>query len=266
MTKARAELDPQDALDRAQDCIYDAVEVSTPKRRIALARKALSISPLCADAHVILAGHSAKGSDEELDHWRRGVEAGEKALGKSGFKDYAGHFWGFLETRPYMRARNGLALALWARGARDEAVDHLLAMLALNPNDNQGLRYALAGYLVELRRTSDFDALMKSFPEDGSAFFAWPRALSAFQIGGDCAASRAQLKKAMASNAHVRDFLSDRRKLPKRRPAYYSPGDASEAMFYVTDNGGCWSATPGALDWLRASVEERVAKPKKKVG
>ena len=39
------------------------------------------------------------------DYYAKGVEAGELALGPKGFKQYAGHFWGFLETRPYMRAR-----------------------------------------------------------------------------------------------------------------------------------------------------------------
>ena len=43
---------------------------------------------------------------------RAGLDAGELALGPEGFEEYDGHFWGFLETRPYMRARHGLALAL----------------------------------------------------------------------------------------------------------------------------------------------------------
>lgn len=33
-----------------------------------------------------------------------------------------GHFWGILETRFYMRARAGLAEALWELGERDAAI------------------------------------------------------------------------------------------------------------------------------------------------
>ena len=130
----KASADAAAALDRAQDLIYEAWEADTSKRRIALAVKALAISPMCADAHVLLAEHAKPGSAEELELWRHGVEAGEKALGKSGFEEYAGHFWGFLETRPYMRARFGLANALWARGDRDRAIAHFQDMLRLNPN------------------------------------------------------------------------------------------------------------------------------------
>ena len=60
------------------------------------------------------------------------------ALGAEGFEEYAGHFWGFLETRPYMRARAGLAIALIKLGDESAAIEHFRAMLKLNPNDNQG--------------------------------------------------------------------------------------------------------------------------------
>ena len=79
--------------------------------------------------------------EEARDHYARGVEAGELALGPQAFKEYAGHFWGFLETRPYMRARAGLAGALLKLGDVDGAIDHFRDMLRLNPNDNQGIRY-----------------------------------------------------------------------------------------------------------------------------
>ena len=44
-----------DATAKAQDVMYEAWERTTPRSRIALARKALGISPLCADAYVLLA-------------------------------------------------------------------------------------------------------------------------------------------------------------------------------------------------------------------
>jgi hypothetical protein len=111
-------------LKKAQDIIYDAWEAGDPKRRIALARKALEISPDCADAYVILVEDTASSLSESLDLYRQGVEAGERALGKDAFKDDVGHFWGILETRPYMRARAGLAGCLWGAGNHEEAIEH----------------------------------------------------------------------------------------------------------------------------------------------
>ena len=129
-----------EALDRAQALIYDAWEIGDGRRRMALARHALKISPLCADAYVILAERPSISLKERRDLFERGVKAGEMTLGPEGFEEFAGHFWGFLETRPYMRARAGLAQTLWAEGRHDEAIAHCREMLDLNPGDNQGIR------------------------------------------------------------------------------------------------------------------------------
>src|ERR1700719_2700206 len=104
-----------DAIAKAQDVMYEAWDRTTSRSRIALAHKALTISPLCADAYNLLAAEAATTA-EVRDLYARGLEAGELALGPKGFKEYDGHFWGFLETRPYMRARGGLALALLKLG------------------------------------------------------------------------------------------------------------------------------------------------------
>src|SRR5213078_3903422 len=118
--------------------MYDAWDQTTSRARVALAHKALAISPLCADAYVLLAEEEAQSAAKALEYYRKGVEAGEQALGRKGFKEYAGHFWGFLETRPYMRARAGLAATLVQLGDVAGALAHYRDMLQLNPNDNQG--------------------------------------------------------------------------------------------------------------------------------
>ena len=43
-----------DATAKAHDVMYEAWERTTSRSRIALAHKALGISPLCADAYVLL--------------------------------------------------------------------------------------------------------------------------------------------------------------------------------------------------------------------
>ena len=140
----------QNPLRQAQKIIYDAWECRDPEERIAFAVGALALSPHCADAYVLLAEEAAGSLKEALRLYQMGTEAGEKALGKAAFRKDAGHFWGILESRPYMRARAGLAQCLWISGLRQEAVTHYTGMLKLNPNDNQGIRYVLLPCLIEL--------------------------------------------------------------------------------------------------------------------
>lgn len=108
---------PHTPLEEAQDLMHEAWG-STGKRRLELARRALEISKECADAYVLLAEEVARSLQEAKDLYEQGVKAGERALGSQAFEEEAGHFWGILETRPYMRARAGLACCLWLLGER----------------------------------------------------------------------------------------------------------------------------------------------------
>ena len=90
------------------------------------------------DAHVLLAEEVAKTLVEARRHYEAGVAAGERALGAQAFERDAGHFWGLLETRPYMRARAGLAECLWAAGERAAAIAPLPGYAAPQPQRQSG--------------------------------------------------------------------------------------------------------------------------------
>lgn len=102
---------PLSDLERAQNFIYEAYEARTKTRQLKLVRLALDISPDIADAYVLLAQFNTKTHAEAWAFYEAGVKAGERALGED-FHEYEGHFWGVIETRPYMRARMGLATTL----------------------------------------------------------------------------------------------------------------------------------------------------------
>ena len=96
--------------------MYQAFEEPDEKRRVQLAKDALAICPDCADAYVLLAEHAPSRKEAlrlyEQGRCRRRAAPG----GRKRFSEHVGHFWGVLETRPYMRARLGLAHALWTAG------------------------------------------------------------------------------------------------------------------------------------------------------
>jgi tetratricopeptide (TPR) repeat protein len=244
--------------DRAQDLVYQAFESDDPEERQRLARQALEIWPDCADAYVVLA-EQAPSRKAALQMYEQGVAAGERALGEAVFRDQVGHFWLILETRPYMRARYGLAESLWMAGRRDEAVAHLRDMLRLNPNDNQGLRYTLAAWLLLMDRDEDLRRLLDQYDE-GSAFFAYTRALLAFREHGDTPEARALLKAAKKANKHVPAYVLGRKSVPFESPPYYGMGDESEAVSYAEMFLSGWRATPGAVNWLRANEKARSRK------
>jgi tetratricopeptide (TPR) repeat protein len=244
---------------RAQNLVYEAFDTGDPEERVRLARQALALWPDCADAYVILA-EQAPSRKAALELYEQGVAAGERALGEETFREQAGHFWLLLPTRPYMRARYGLAESLWMAGRRDEAVAHLRDLLRLNPNDNQGLRYTLAAWLLLMDRNEDLRQLLDQYEGEGSAFWTYTRALLAFREQGDSAEARMLLKVARKGNKHVPDYLLGRKSVPLERPPYYSHGDDNEAIFYAESFLSGWRATTGAIDWLRANEKSRTRK------
>jgi tetratricopeptide (TPR) repeat protein len=238
----------EDPLDQAQELMYEAWDSANPKQRIALAQKALKISPLCADAYNLLAQEQARTLDEVLAYRQKAVEVGEEALGPDGFNKYAGHFWGFLETRPYMRARAGLGEALWAMGKKDAAIENYKEMLELNPGDNQGIRYILAGKLLDMGKLDDLRILLELHAEDFSADIQYTRTLVAYSNDAGNAAEIAA--GAYATNKHVPSMLSG--EIPVVQVGnYITMGGEDEASGYVEVFGPAWRRTPGAIAWLK---------------
>jgi tetratricopeptide (TPR) repeat protein len=247
---------PDTPLERAQEVIYEALE-ATGKRRVTLARKALTISPDCADAYVLLA-EATRDPKAAQALYEQGVEAGERALGPRPFTEDIGHFWGIIETRPYMRARRGLAEVLWVRGARQEAIGHATDLLRLNPGDNQGIRYLLANWLLAEGEDDALERLLKAYPDEASAQWAYTRALWTFRRNGAGAAATRALKAALRTNPHVPFYLFGLRELPEELPGYIGFGDESEAVAYVAEAITTWIDTAGALDWF-AEIMGRLA-------
>ncbi len=65
-----------------------------------------------------------------------------------------------------MRARHGLALTLLTLGEDAAAMEHFRAMLKLNPNDNQGIRYLLLGSLLQHDDVPALRALLADYPDE----------------------------------------------------------------------------------------------------
>ncbi|MCS6287344.1 MAG: hypothetical protein H8K10_00015 [Nitrospira sp.] len=239
--------------EQAQALIYQAWEAQTQRQAAALAREALEMFPDCADAYTVLAGAEARSAEEARVLYEHGVDAGRRSLGKAFFDEHRGHFWGMIETRPYMRARQGLADCLWALGRKRESLAHCEALLALNPDDNQGIRNRLLSRYLALGNDSGAARLFRDYAHDVSAAFLWSRVLLDLRRG-DQVAAKEHLVLAMHGNPHVAGFFAGKRKPPARLPERYSPGDRNEAVLYIANFAEAWLASADAMDWLTGQL------------
>jgi tetratricopeptide (TPR) repeat protein len=242
--------EPQTPIERAQDKMYDAWAAQSKRKRVRLAKQALKISPDCADAYVLLAEETGETPEISRELYRAGIEAGERALGPEAFERDKGEFWGLIETRPFMRALEGLATTEMTIGNVDEAMAHFRRMLELNTNDNQGARYLLLGCLLEVNDTASVHILLRQYRDDISAQWAYGRALVTFLERGNTRHSRANLQDAVRRNLFFPMYLLGVIPVPDTLPEYIEIGTESEGIECLIKQGRAWLAHERAVDWL----------------
>jgi tetratricopeptide (TPR) repeat protein len=243
------DVEPETPLERAQDLIYQAYQETSPKRRADMARRAVEISPDCADAYNILA-ETERSPEKALALYEQGMAAGERAIGTEGFHEMEGNFWSATETRPYMRASQNVAELAWMLGQRRRAIEIFEHMLRLNPNDNQGVRYRLISYYLEEGDDKAAIKLLKKYKDDAAATWAYSQALVIFRLKGPGPDADKAFNIAFKANPHVPAYLLGKKHMPLQLPDHIGLGDTSEAVDYVASGRHAWNQTPGALDWL----------------
>lgn len=246
---------PETPLERAQDTMYDAFG-AVGSRRVALAKEALAISPDCADAYVLLAEETDE-AEKALPLYEQGAAAAGRALGPD-FRDrYAGRFWSDLDTRPYLRACYGRADVLSYLGRRDDAIAIAQDLLALNPIDDLGVNYFLLNQLLIAGRDEEAARILDEYADDPATSWNYNAALHKFRTFGDSIFARRALLSARAANPLVIPYILGDQKPPKKPPKDFERlVEEYDAMLYTSIMADAWRNTPGALDWIRRTVQE----------
>lgn len=245
---------PETPAEKAMALIIEA-ENAPERRARKLIKDALKLDPNCVDAY-ILQGDMADSLPNAIKLYRQAVNVGEKALGPAIFTEHTGRFWGVVETRPYMRALQTLASALWTYGEAVEAIGIYQTMLELNPSDNQGVRYPLLNALIMLRRHEDALALLGDF-DDSMTHWLYNYALLLFRMEGRSKAAKKAMQEALDANELVADMLLGFEEMidPDDMPDLMQFGEESEATAYVASCFPLWASTPGAQYWLQENLE-----------
>jgi len=234
--------------ERARNLIYDAYQTDG-QQRYKLAEEALKLNPNCTDAYVILA-EKTKSLEEAILLYQKGIQAGERELGKAFFKENKGYFWGLVETRPFMRAKLCYAEALTLLGKISEATQQYEELLELNPMDNQGVRYSLFVSYIDAGEYQKAGVLLKEYEEE-TAQNSYNKLLLEIHEKGFTAKAVKLLKEAKKVNKFVLTYLTEKKRLPAYPPDYYGFGDENEAIVYADMHLHLWKKIEGLEEWLK---------------
>lgn len=227
----------QPRADEANDLFMDAVSASGHKRTNLL-EQVLAIDPDHVNAHVLLAeeANTYTAANALLD---KAIQIAEKQLGKAYFVENKGHFWGLIETRPYMRALAARAGNDQATGNIKEAINRYETLLTLNPGDNQGIRDVILPLYIEAEMYDKANKLIEAYDEP-SANMLFSKALIHYGITKNEIETIALVRKASRVNPYVFDYIRGVKEVPTNQIDTYSPGGESEAILYVQDNIHLW--------------------------
>ncbi|MCD6518071.1 MAG: tetratricopeptide repeat protein [Candidatus Aminicenantes bacterium] len=236
--------------EEAQELAYKAMDTENPDEALELADRALQLDPDCIDALMIKVEFTARSIPDVIDSLKKIIARAEQKLGRQYFEENKGHFWGLVETRPYMRAQEFLTTSLKVAGQLKEAIKQAEQMLELNPNDNQGIRDSLLGMYLETGNLKGARKLIKKYPNQIMATFLWGQVLERY-LSGKLGQAAGLYREANSKNPHVFDYLIGRKKYPlKYKQYYYTPGEESEAIQCAEEIGPAWQKHPEAIKWL----------------
>jgi len=154
--------------------------------------------------------------------------------------------------------RNGMR-ALARRGAlaieaRDDAriCETAGRILALDPHDDHGFRLLLVNSFLRRGMNAEGTQLVARYPEDGSLEMQGAAVILALRRD-DLPAATALLQAFIENNAYVLDYLLRPNAPAPRRSAALglAIGGREDAWEYCASARDVWTATPGAMDWLR---------------
>jgi tetratricopeptide (TPR) repeat protein len=240
---------PKEPWHQAQELAYQGWEKKSARGRSGAARSALSISTEAPDAYLLLA-HDSETWAEAIQLEAEALAAATRLMENHSFDPDEDPYWDSIITRPYMRARFALGYSRWRIGAHGEARERLQELIRLNPEDNQGARYALAAILLEQGENGEAQRLMASYYEDNRYHWSYNKTLQQYRRKGNHASTRDLLRQAINRNPIVHPYLLNKSTIDSWELDAVEAGEESEAIEYFQLYREAWKVTPGALDWL----------------
>ena len=165
--------------------------------------------------------------------------------------------WTYLSNRPFLQAYRGLALHHMYQQDWNSAITILGRILAVDPGDNQGVRYELPGCWLETGNIAAVIDHCQRYLDDESPYISYSLAL-ALLLSERNRDAQQFLEQAVCSRPLVaREILADSHPEPKRKSACgYTIGGMTEAWDYFNHCGKYWQRSKTAMTLLRRLLQE----------
>jgi tetratricopeptide (TPR) repeat protein len=185
------------------------------------------------------------------------VSVGLQALPAAFSWDKAKLEWGYWGNRPFMRAYHHLGLCYLGKGEVKAAIEIFARLLAVNPMDNQGVRYLLPKCWFELDDPWNVTKHCRQYQDDSFPEMTYSHPLALLMMGEHKLAAKLLQEAVNEFPLVAKELLKKRHARPKgMRPGSISYGGADQAYTYWQQYGKYWEATPAAMEQLMICMQK----------
>jgi len=248
----------------AWDFLDMAYEAESEQDALKYAKKALQLDKNCLDAEVMIVELTATDIEDLKLKYEKLITKTENYLKGADIMidENIGHFWGIVETRPYMRLRYSYVNLLIDQGKFKMAIKECEELLVLSENDNLGARYKLFSLYAFLEDEVNVSKLYKRYKEEPSSQMLLAVIALYYKLD-NYKKAESYLKKLCAINKEVAEVFGDVEGIDAMEiqdvieSGMYRHGGKEELMVAMFDSGFLYTTTSGLLLWIAERVTKK---------
>ena len=248
----------------SDDYMELAEEAENDASRLKYAKKALKLDPDNLDAELMIIMLSSRSATDCLKKLEQAKLRGDRIMEKKGLmdEDSIGHYWGILETRPYMRLRDAYVQNLVAAGMLGCAAKECEDMLRLCEMDNLGMRHTLMHLYAALEQEEKALTLLEKFSEYDETQLLLPMAMLYYKLN-QMPKAEEYLKRLVKLNPDTKKFIhafatENFDRLPDGMGPYgYRPNTIEELLVEALENETLFKSVPVFYEWADSLLRKR---------
>ncbi len=241
----------------AWDYLEMAAEADNQEDALKYATKALQLDKNLLDAEVLIAELTSDSSEELKQKYEKMISRSESYLKKVDvlIDENIGHFWGIVETRPYMRLRHSYIDLLINLGKFKKAIKECEELLVLSEGDNLGIRYKLVSLYAYFEDEENVIKIYEKFNKENSSRMLLAIVALYYKLDDEKKAET-YLKKLMKVNKGMKELFGDIEGLIDMmfdgdiNPEIYQMDSKEEMMVALSDSQFLFAASPEFLFWV----------------
>lgn len=162
--------------------------------------------------------------------------------------------WGFINNRPFLNLLFDYAIFVRDSESVSKAILLFEEIIALNPNDNQGVRALLATSYLQTNKLDELLKLENKYPNDLIPELSVGSLLAIYKLNKNKEFVN-KINKTKKYFGHIyKEIIKTDHPKPDLIPGRVRVGGDDESWLYWQGQGNLWMATPGARELLRSSL------------